>query len=68
MKIFTVFLLGQTVSLFGSTLSRFALGIWVYQSTGSVTQFALATFFAVTPSIVLSPLLGSLVDRWDRRW
>jgi hypothetical protein len=68
MRAFIVILLGQTVSLFGSALSRFALGIWVYQTTGSVTQYVLATFFAVAPPVVLAPLLGSLVDRWEKRW
>ena len=68
MQVFKIVLFGQVVSLLGSSLSRFALGIWVYQLTGSVTQFSLATFFAVAPSLILSPFAGSLVDRWDRRW
>ncbi|AFY47244.1 arabinose efflux permease family protein [Nostoc sp. PCC 7524] len=58
----------QLVSLFGSQLTNFALGIWVYQSTSSVTQFALISFFTMLPGLVISPLAGALVDRWDRRW
>jgi len=60
--------LGRTVSLFGSGLTAFALGIWVYQTTGSVTRFGLLTFCSVIPTVVLSPVAGALVDRWDRRW
>jgi DHA3 family macrolide efflux protein-like MFS transporter len=59
---------GQLVSLVGSGLTSFALGVWVYQNTGSVTQFALISFFTTLPGIALLPLAGALVDRWDRRW
>ena len=59
---------GQSVSLVGSGLTGFALGVWVFQQNGSVTQFALIGLFTVLPRIILSPLAGSLVDRWDRRW
>lgn len=60
--------LGQLVSLLGSGLTAFALGIWMYQRTGSVTQFALVTLCATLPTVIVSPLAGALVDRWDRRW
>ncbi len=59
---------GQLTSLFGSGLTSFGLGVWVYQLTGSATQYALITFFTIMPSLVISPLAGALVDRWDRRW
>ena len=68
MLTFIVIWLGQLVSLTGSGLSGFALGLWVYQRTGSVTQFALISLFVMLPTILLSPLAGALVDRWDRRW
>ncbi len=58
---------GQSVSLVGSGLTGFALGVWVYQRTGSVTQFALISLFTTLPGIVFSPIAGALVDRWDRR-
>jgi DHA3 family macrolide efflux protein-like MFS transporter len=65
---FALICLGQTVSMFGSGLTSFAVGVWVYRTTGSVTQFALIAFCAVAPLTLLSPLSGALVDRWDRRW
>lgn len=67
---FRAFLLiwfGQSVSLLGSSLTGFALGVWVYQRAGSVTQFALISLFTALPGIVFSPVAGALVDRWDRR-
>jgi len=59
---------GQLVSLVGSGLTSFALGVWAYQRSGSVTQFALIVFFAGLPGILLAPVAGTLVDRWDRKW
>ncbi|UCC65823.1 MAG: MFS transporter [Anaerolineae bacterium] len=68
MRVFGVIWFGQLVSLVGSGLTGFALGVWVYQRTGSATQFALITLFTTLPGLVVSPLAGALVDRWDRRW
>ncbi len=67
---FQTFLLiwfGQLISLTGSGLTGFALGVWVYLRSGSVTQFALISLFTSLPGIVFSPIAGALVDRWDRR-
>lgn len=67
MRPFLVIWFGQLISLIGSGLTSFALGVWTYQRTGSVTRFALITFFGALPGIVLAPLAGALVDRWDKR-
>jgi len=67
MRVFIIIWLGQMVSLIGSGFTDFALGVWVYQRTGSVTQFALISLFTTLPGIVISPIAGTLVDRWDRR-
>ncbi|MFL6290879.1 MAG: MFS transporter [Thermoanaerobaculia bacterium] len=67
MRAFLTMWAGQTVSLLGSSLTSFALGVWVYQRTGSVTKFALIAFFASLPGLLVSPVAGALVDRWDRR-
>jgi len=68
MKMFFFFSFGELVSLIGSSLSGFALGVWVYTQTGSVTEFALISFCTTLPGVLLSPLAGALVDRMDRRW
>ena len=68
LTIFTIVWLGQFVSVIGSGLTSFALGVWIFERTGSVTQFALIGLFIVLPRVVLSPLAGAIVDRWDRRW
>lgn len=67
--IFSIVWLGRLVSFLGSSLTGFALGIWVYQRTGSATQFGFIAFCGALPSILFSPLAGALVDRWNHhRW
>lgn len=66
--VFLIVWFGQLVSLTGSGLTSFALGVWVYKSTGSVTQFSLILLSAMLPCILISPVAGALVDRWNRHW
>ncbi|MFH2103013.1 MAG: MFS transporter [Chloroflexota bacterium] len=67
MKVFLPVAIGQIVSITGSALTGFALGVWVYQRTQSTTQYALILLFSMLPSLVVAPFIGALVDRWDRR-
>ncbi len=67
-KTFYTIYSGQFVSLLGSGLTAFALSVWVLQHTRSVTQYTLTIVLAGLPGLVLSPIAGALVDRWDRRW
>ena len=57
---------GQFISVIGSELSAFALGVWAYRQTGLATSFTLIMFSAQVPIILLVPFAGALVDRWDR--
>lgn len=68
MWVFVVVWFGQLISLLGSGLTNFALGVWVYEQTGSVTQFALISLFISLPLILIAPIAGTTVDRWNRRW
>ena len=67
MNKFLVIGLGQVISMLGSGLTAFALGVWIFQKTGQATPFALTILFANLPRILLLPLAGSLADRWNRR-
>lgn len=67
MRTFVYVWLGQLVSGIGSGLTSFALGIWVYQRTGSATQFTLIFFFSALAGGASLPLAGTLADRWERR-
>lgn len=58
---------GQAISLLGSQLVQFAL-IWhLTIVTGSATALAMASLVGLLPQVVIGPIIGSLVDRWDRR-
>ena len=67
MRTFLTIWAGQLVSLLGSSLTGFALGIWVYEQNGSVTQFALISLAGQIPGIVVAPFAGAVVDRFNRR-
>jgi len=58
---------GQLVSVVGTSLTGFGLQVWVYLETGSVTRLAMVSLAFALPAVVLSPIAGALVDRWDRR-
>lgn len=68
MKTFLIIWFGQFVSILGSGLTAFALGVWIFQQTGQATPFALTVLFGNLPRILLSPLAGVAADRWNRRW
>ncbi|MEB3229944.1 MAG: MFS transporter, partial [Leptolyngbyaceae bacterium] len=65
---FLLFWFGQSLSQIGTQLTGFGLGIWVYQSTHAVTQLSLIFFITTLPGVLLTPIVGALVDRWNRRW
>ena len=67
MRTFALMWGGQIVSVIGSQLSGFALSVWVYDSTRSVTLSALSFWAFSLPQILLSPVAGVWVDRWGRR-
>lgn len=58
---------GQIVSILGTSVGSFALGVWVYERTGSATLFSLMAFTSGIAALVVTPIAGSLTDRMDRR-
>lgn len=64
---FRILWFGQLISILGSATADFAVGIWVYQQTGSVFRFAMIALTSVLPRLLISPLAGVVVDRWNRR-
>ena len=66
-KNFTLLILGQVSSLFGNYIIKFALSMYVLDTTGSATIFASILSIATIPTILLSPLGGILADRANRK-
>jgi len=67
MMAFLVVWAGQVVSLLGTGMTVFALAIWAFETTGQATTLALMGFFSFGPTVLLSPIAGALVDRWNRK-
>jgi DHA3 family macrolide efflux protein-like MFS transporter len=58
---------GQALSIFGSQLVQFALIWYLTIVTGSATVLATASLVGMLPGVILGPLVGTLVDRGNRR-
>jgi DHA3 family macrolide efflux protein-like MFS transporter len=67
MKTFLVIWAGQLVSIIGSGLTGFALSVWMFEQTGQATPLALNALFFNLPRVILSPIAGSIADRYNRR-
>ena len=67
MKNFYKLWLGELISNIGSGMTAFALSVYIYGKTGSVSYVSLITLLSFMPSIILSPIGGLLADRYDRR-
>lgn len=68
LRVFGIVAAGQFVSVLGSSLTAFALANWILDQTdNSVTHLSLIILAASLPGILISPVAGSIVDRWDRR-
>ncbi len=67
MGLFTLLWLGQVTSFVGSAMTGFALGVKVFQDTGSVTRFALIGLSGAVATLAVSPFAGVIADRFNRR-
>lgn len=67
MKTFFIIWSGQLVSMLGSGLTQFALGVWLYDQSRQATPFAITVLLGSLPRIFLLPIAGSIADRFNRR-
>jgi MFS transporter, DHA3 family, macrolide efflux protein len=67
MPAFVVIWLGQLVSILASQMSQFALTVWAFERTGSATALGLVQVFFITPFLLISPVAGVLIDRYNRK-
>lgn len=58
---------GQIVSVLGSNMTHFALTIWAYEETGSATALGAVASSFLLPFLLLSPVAGAMVDRYNRK-
>lgn len=67
MPMFWLLWSGQAISLLGTQLVQFALIWWLTKTTESGTVLATASLVGLLPQVVLGPVIGALVDRWNRQ-
>ncbi len=58
---------GQALSLLGSQLVQFAIIWYLTKTTNSATTLAIASMMGLIPQVLLSPFIGTWVDRGNRR-
>jgi MFS family permease len=65
---FVALWLGQTVSFLGDYFNWLAVPILVERLTGSALMVGLSVMSSTLPMLLLGPVAGAFVDRWDRKW
>jgi DHA3 family macrolide efflux protein-like MFS transporter len=64
---FSAFWLAGTISVFGDRLHQVAIAVMVLHVTESASQTGLVFLAATLPNLVLGPIAGTFVDRWDQK-
>lgn len=63
----TIVLLGQAVSILASSMTAFSLSISIFQDTGKATALGIMQSAFVLPYLLIIPLAGVMVDRYNRK-
>ena len=58
---------GQTVSWTGSAMSFFAVGVWIFETTGKASALSTILFIVGIVGVVTGPFGGVLADRFPRK-
>ncbi len=66
-KTFSIIFIGQTMSLLTSAIVQYAIIWYITFKTGSAIDLAMATIAGILPQILLGPVAGVIVDRFDRK-
>ncbi len=64
---FTLVVIGQIISLFGSAILRFALPLYLLRQSGSPALFGAVGAAAFVPAVLCAPLGGVVADRVNKR-
>ena len=63
-----LFASGKAVSILGSSIFSFAIGLYVLKLTGSALNYAMTLMLSVIPMVVISPIAGVIADRVSKKW
>ncbi len=67
LKDFLILWSTQSVSQLGSSITSFALTLWLYEKTGSSLSTAALTICSYAPYVLMSIFAGALTDRFDKK-
>ncbi|MBR4462603.1 MAG: MFS transporter [Erysipelotrichaceae bacterium] len=67
LKDFYTLWITQSLSQLGSSITAFALTLWLYEKTGSALSTAALTICTYLPYVVMSIFAGALTDRFDKK-
>lgn len=67
LKNFLILWSTQSVSQLGSSITAFALTLWLYEKTGSSLSTAALTICSYAPYVLMSIFAGALTDRFDKK-
>jgi DHA3 family macrolide efflux protein-like MFS transporter len=59
--------IGQIISILASGMSGVGLSIWMFEQTKSATAMGLMQVSFILPFLILSPIAGVMVDRYNRK-
>lgn len=60
-------LLGQALGQFGSSLLSFVLGLYILRTISSAFLYSLSQVIGPIVAVILLPILGSIVDRYNKK-
>lgn len=67
LRYFLILWLTQSFSALGSSMTNFALVLWLYGESGSALSTALLSVCSYAPYVLMSIFAGALSNRWDKR-
>lgn len=67
LKDFLILWSTQSVSQLGSSITGFALTLWLYEKTGSSLSTAVLAICSYAPYVLMSIFAGALTDRFDKK-
>ena len=67
LKDFLILWSTQSISQLGSSITGFALTLWLYEATGSSLSTAVLAICSYAPYVLMSIFAGALTDRFDKK-
>ena len=67
-KNFIILLIGQIISVFGSSVVRFSIDLYVLDITKRADIFSIIVALSFLPYLFVSPIGGLVADRFNKKY